>query len=564
VHKVFAKYKNFIKDWSNQMKYIRWLWKHSKPFIPSLILLIGINIIITLTSVGMSIAGKLIIDEATLGSNIKKGIVIYIILILVGLILGGFLELLNVVVNEKFSFGIRRKVYRNILDTCWTEISQYHSGDLMTRLTSDINTIASGITYVIPSILTLLVRLIAAFLTLMYYDSSFAIFALILGPFAAIISIMLGKAVKKLQVKVQETEAAYRSYTQESISNIVIIKAFCGQQRAVERLNELRNERLYWIKKKQKTSVIASTAMNMAYYAGYMSAFAWGAVKLSTNSITYGTMSVFLSLVNQVQGPVVDLSKEIPQIISILASAGRVIEIENLPLENTKELPIQPLEMNLGINDLTFGYTREWIFQNTDIKIYSGEFVAIIGTSGIGKTTLIRLIMGFLTPLKGEITVIDEEGNELPITAGAREYMSYVPQGNTLMSGTIADNLRMGKPDATKEDMWKALLAASAEKFIRDMPEGVETKIGENGLGLSEGQAQRISIARALIRKVPLLILDEATSSLDEKTELEVLRNIRALKPSPTCILITHRYSVLQFCDRELEIKEGRILNYEC
>lgn len=558
------KYIYFFKDWSNQRRYMTWLWAHIKPFLSSLLFLLGVDIILALLSVAMSVVGKVIIDTATEGNNIKQGIVLYIGLVIVGLLFGGIYGLLGVYANEKISFGIRRKIYRKILDSSWIEVSKYHTGDLMTRLTSDINTIASGIAYIIPSIFTLFIKLSAAFFTLLYFDSTFALFALILGPIAAIISVLLGKVVRKLQVKVQETEASYRSFMQESMSNMVIVKSFCSQDLAERKLGQLRNDRLFWVMKKQKMSVVASTAMNIAYYLGYITAFAWGALKLSTNAITFGTMSVFLSLVNQVQGPVVELSKAIPQIISILASAGRVIEIQELEEEDTKKIPLNPQKISIIAENLTFGYTEEHVISNAQLRLKAGEFAAIIGTSGIGKTTLIRLFMAFLTPTEGSIILEDEQGNRMTATAGVREFISYVPQGNTLMSGTIGENLRMGKPNATEQEMWEVLRAAKAEDFVKEMPNGMDTVIGEKAMGLSEGQAQRISIARALIRKAPLLILDEATSSLDEQTELAVLQNIRSLEPVPTCILITHRQSVLPFCDRELEIKEGGIWNHEC
>ena len=557
---MFQKYINFFKDWSNQTKYAKWLIKYTKPYIPSLVLMMGFSLITSLISVGMAIIGKYIIDGATAGNNIFTGIVLYVIIIFTMQIISVISSLLSVVINEKFSFGIRKQVYERILNTCLEDISNYHTGDLMTRLTSDTSTIASGISTTLPSIITLVVELVTTFFTLLYYDATLAIFAVILAPVAVFSSAFLGKKLKVLQVKVQESESNYRSFIQESLSNIMIIKTFCQEDYSSNKLTELRNERLHWVLKKNRMSLAASTAMNCTFQIGYIVAFAWGAFKLSTKSITYGTMSVFLTLVNRIQAPILNLATTVPQVVSILASAGRVIELQNLPEEVKQEEHLQPENIGVTVSNLTFGYQKDLIFQDTDLSITPGEFVAIVGESGIGKTTLIRLMLSFISTGQGSIEFFNQRGETELTNGGSRAFMSYVPQGNTLFSGTIAHNVRMGNPDATDDEVITALKNACAYNFVMEFPDGIYTEIGERGHGLSEGQAQRIAIARALIRKAPFLILDEATSSLDEKTELNVLESIRNFTPSPTCILITHRRSVLAYCDRELRIEDKKII----
>ena len=548
----------FVKDWDNQSGYAKWLIRYTKPYIPALGLLMLFSVGASLIGVYMSVIGKNIIDTATSGGKITGLIILYVAIILAVQIGNAGSSLMTVYVNEKFSFGVRKQVYEKIINSCWDKISKYHTGDLMTRLTSDTGTIADGIATVIPQIITLLIELVVTFFTLFYYEPFLAIFALCLAPIAGLMSTWLGKKMKRLQVKVQESESEYRSFITESLSNILVLKAFCGEDYASDRLTELRDQRFYWVFKKAKLSLGASTSMGLAFQCGYLVAFSWGAIGLSLKTITYGTMSVFLTLINRIQAPIIQLANMLPKIVSILASAGRVMELQNLPVENRIEEHITAEDVGVEVSGLSFSYGKERILDEAELKIVPGEFVAIVGESGIGKTTLVRLMMSFLQSPEGIIRFYNNKGETEIANGGSREFISYVPQGNTLFSGTIAHNVRMGKQDATDEEVIEALKAACAYDFIREMPQGINTVIGERGHGLSEGQAQRISIARAIIHSAPFMVLDEATSALDEKTELAVLESIRKLTPTPTCLLITHRRSVLDYCDREIRIDDKK------
>ena len=429
----------------------------------------------------------------------------------------------------------------------------------MTRLTSDVSAVSDGVSNTIPRIIRLLVELLVTFFTLAYFDLRLALFALLVAPIAMFASLILGRKLKYLTVKVQESESKYRSFMQESLANILIEKSFCLEDFSEDKLTKLRDERIYWVFKKNRTNMYASAAMGLSFQLGYIVAFVWGAICIANNTITYGTMTVFLQLVNRIQAPIISLAQMVPKLISMMASAGRIIEIQQLPKEEYSDEQIEPKKIGISISDISFGYTDEMVFDDASIEFKPGEFTAIVGKSGIGKTTLVRLIMAFTKNMEGKISFYNEKGENMDACPNARNFIAYVPQGNTLFSGSIRENILMGHQGATEEEILEALESAAAMDFVKDLPDGIDTLIGEKGVGISEGQAQRIAIARALVRKAPVLILDEATSSLDEKTELRVLEGIRKWNPAPTCLLITHRRSVLQYCDREIQIVDRKM-----
>ncbi|HKM34420.1 MAG TPA: ABC transporter ATP-binding protein, partial [Lachnospiraceae bacterium] len=493
------------KDKDNQYHYTKWLFQYSKPYLWKIILIMLINLGTTGLTLVMTLITKRIIDNATGGvsENLLLLIGVYFALTILTQIIGIVVSLFSTMLNEKFSFGIRKQIYDKIMRSHWIDVKKYHTGDLMTRLTSDAGSVADGIVGTIPDIIRLFVELIMVFFTLLYFSPLIAVFALLIAPVAALTSWLLGKKLKKLQVKVQETESAYRSFLQESLANLLIVKSFCNEDYSIDRLTELREDRFFWVLKRTKMGLASSTAMSLSFQIGYIVAFAYGAMQVASKVITYGTMSVFLTLVNRVQVPIMMLAQQIPKVVAVLASAGRIIEIQNVPEEEFAKDHIAADNVGLSIKDVTFGYDKETVIENASCEIQPHEFVAIIGESGIGKTTLIRLIMSFMSQYQGDIEFFNQNGERERANAGMRNYIAYVPQGNTLFSGTIRENIRMGKLDATEDEMTEALKLASGFEFVMDLPNGIDTVIGERGHGISEGQAQRIAIARALIRKAP-------------------------------------------------------------
>ncbi len=554
---------NFVrwaKDWRNQKTYFKWLVEYTKPYLPKIILILILDLSEILFTTWMAILSKDIIDKATGGSGVAGLLVAYAVMIFLTLGLEMGSQLLALVLDEKFSFGIRKQVYEQIVHAYWMEIKKYHTGDLMTRLTSDAGNIANGIIYTIPTIIKLGLQFIVAFVTMLYYEPLLALVALMLGPVAAITSIVLGRKLKYLSMRVQESEATYRSFIQESMANLLVVKSFANEEYSTNRLVNLRDERFYWVYKKSRMSIFSGSVMSFSFQLAYIVAFTFGAISLSREAITYGTMSLFLVLINRIQAPIIGLAQQIPKIVQIFASAERVMDLEDLPLEEPNQVADPKGALGVHVDDVTFGYElKENVLEDVSLDVKPGEFVAIIGESGIGKTTLIRLIMSFMSRYDGKISFSTENGETIPASAGMREWMSYVPQGNTLFSGTIRENIRMGKLDATEEEMIEALKMSAAYDFVMDLPKGLDTVIGERGHGISEGQAQRIAIARCLIRKASLIIFDEATSSLDPDTEIAVLKGIESISPRPTCIIITHRLSVLPYCDRQIKVKNKKV-----
>ncbi len=551
-----GKVKELWLDRKNQYTYAKWLGEYVKPYLGRIIFMIFISELATVLSLWMVNISKNIIDGAQEGHPIKRMIVVYVILMLVMQFISLGSSFLSTYLNEYFSFGIRKQLFDKIIRSHWMDVKRFHSGDLMTRLTSDAGAISDGLIGTIPHIITLCIDLVLVFVMLFRESKLLAILALAIAPVAGIVSWMFGRKLKKMQVEVQKNEAAYRSFMQESMTNLLVVKSFANEDYAVDKLTTLREKCFYWILKRTKFGLASTGVMSLAFQTGYIAAFAYGAYQISLGNITYGTMSVFLALVNRVQAPIMQLASQIPAVVRTLASAGRVIELENIPNEERIESDFKHENIGVDIKDVSFSYVaNETVLENVNVSVKPGEFVAIIGESGIGKTTLIRLVMSFMSKFDGDITFTNSNGETIKASARSRDFIAYVPQGNTLFSGTIRENILMGNLNATDEELITALKMAAAYDFVMDLPQGIDTVIGERGHGISEGQAQRIAIARAFVRKAPLLILDEATSALDEATELNVIKGLQELNPKPTCIVITHRRSILQYCDREIKIE---------
>jgi len=554
----------FFRDWDNQSNYLKWMMTKTKPFIGSLMFLFVLNLLISVTGIGSTVITKYIIDGAT-GSGqdfTTLGVIILIVLTAVSIAISAVSGILTTYINERYAFSIRTKVYDNILHGAWQKIMSFHSGDIVTRLTSDIDRVANGISSIIPNIFFLIIRLIIAFCVLFFYDPFLALAALLLGPVGVLLSLVFSGKLKKYQEELNKTESEYRSFMQETVANIPVVKTFEQEAFCNERLASLRDRRLHIIMNRNKLNMAMNLCIRSVFSIGYLVAFCWSIYRLSTNSITYGTMTIFLSLVSQVQEPIINLGSIIPQFITVLASTGRILEMDSINTEKRAEKIIKAGEKNIGlrIQNVTFGYGRENVLENVNLDIKPNDIVGIVGYSGSGKTTLVRLILSLVNSQnEGKFMFYDDKGATEEVSAAVRRFISYVPQGNTLISGTIADNLRAGNQHATEAELWQALEIADSSSFVKELDDGLNTSIGENAIGLSEGQAQRIAIARAIIKAAPILILDEATSALDVQTEEQVIKRMCESNLLHTCFIITHRRSMLNYCTRALEIDDKQL-----
>ena len=555
------KYIGFLKDGKGQRKYLRWLAKLTAKSKKSLLGLLLLNTSVAVASVLVSLVNKSIVDKA--GDQV---VLRTLVIIMVGLqlfsIVGGVLEsLLEATITEKYACQMRSSLFERFLRLPWISRTEYHSEELLSRITSDVEQITSGVSRLIISGGALIVRLILAFCLLWNYAPALAVALIIIAPIGAVAGKLISRGMNKIQKEYQQTEADYRIFLQERLSKATLVQIFGQEENSISRLQEIQDKRLSLVRKKNKWKVLGTGVIGITFTGAHMIAFVVGALMVNDGAITFGVMTAFLSLVGQIQGPIYSLANQIPQIVGVLASAGRIIEVSELEEEQADPEEIRVFTDGnegcacLGIlaDSVTVGYKAEAVVQNVSFDIKPGQMVMMAGKSGAGKTTLLRAIMGFLPSSEGELSFYSENGIRKKCDVNTRKLISYVPQGNTLMFGTIADNLRMGKSDATKEEMREVLRIADALDFVESLPEGVDTKIGEKATGISEGQAQRISIARALLKKSAVLILDEATSALDEKTEMKILDAI-ARSEHPTVLYVSHRRYLDKYADQVVEL----------
>lgn len=550
-------------------KNLAFIGKYARPF---LLPLIGFSLILagsSLLGVASALVMRSLIDTATEAAALKdvfRPALLMIAVVLTTIVSSSISSVIAVSLTERFSMNLRQSLFNHTCRAQWLPLSAYHSGDLLTRMTSDVSAITNNVVNTIPGMISLIVRFLASFAVLMVFDPSLAIFALVLGPLSIVVVRVLAKKLSFFYKKIQETESRFRSFIQETMANSAVVKVFSGEEASVNKLNELHKERMHWVIKRNRLSVSSSIALSLGYYVGYLGALLRGIQGIIAGTTSFGTLTAFLQLVSQVQGPVISLAQTMPGLVGMLASADRIRQIMDLPLEEPAG-NLSVSSVGLQLSGVSFGYGRPeqadkriyqdpLVLQNVSLYVNPGEIVSVMGISGAGKTTFIRLLLALVPPSKGTITFIDKSGNRYPASPATRSLISYVPQGNTLISGTIAENLRLAKPSATDGELKKALTRAAAD-FVFSLPEGLETVVGERGTGLSEGQAQRLAIARALLRGAPFLILDEATSALDLALERQLYENIKQM--NITCLTITHRTYALKVSDRTYQLTEGRL-----
>jgi ABC-type multidrug transport system fused ATPase/permease subunit len=422
-------------------------------------------------------------------------------------------------------------------------------------LEQDVNNVVNFVAETLPNAVSVVALFLGAFVYLFTMDHSLALIIVVMFPIFLVLSkIYMGK-MRQLTREVRESDSQVQSLLQESVQNRILVKTLESEDEIVDRLSDQHSALREKVVKKTRFSVISNLIVNVGFATGYLVAFAWSALRMSVGSLSYGGMTAFLQLVNKIQNPARNLSKLVPQFVSVFTAAERLMLFEDIPLEEKGE----PIEVEgpcgIQINEVSFAYPDDPdtpIIDKLSFDFKPGTCTAIVGETGAGKTTLLRMILALIRPDSGNVYIYNKVERFIvsPLT---RCNITYVPQGNTMLSGSIRDNLLLGNVDATEEQMYEALDEACAD-FVRELPDGLDTEMTEQGGGLSEGQAQRICIARALLRNSPLMILDEATSALDPETEKKLLNNILE-NNSRTVIFITHRPVVLRYCDTSLNLE---------
>ena len=544
---------------------LNWIKSNSVSELPKMVSLIICDAFYSVCGVSMAVFAKLIIDSAQKGD--KDGLIHNAIILLLVIVAQISLKLLSkaleVRISGKLEMRYKTKLFDSILKKDYLKITQYHSGELMTRLTSDVSVVSQAVTTIIPAIVSTVTRLICAFAVLFALDKWFALLFLIAGLVLFVFTRIFRGSMKKLHRAVQETDGSVRSFMQESIESVLVIKIFNVGKKILEKSAVLQKDNFDAKIKKNRWSIFANLGFSAAFSLGYLFGLVWSGAKLCAGSMTFGTLTAIMQLISQVQAPFTSLSGIVPQYYSMIASAERIIEIEKLSASkslNDKNIHTEKVysEMQeIRFDNVSFGYGRDSVIENADFTIKKNDFTVISGISGIGKSTLFKLLVGVVLPDKGEIYIKCGE-KKYGIDKYMRGLFAYVPQGNMLFSGTIRDNIQFFNGSASDEDIMRAVKISCAEEFVNELPDGLDTVLLENGHGLSEGQIQRLAIARAVLTDAPILLLDEATSALDEKTEKQVLSNIRELK-NKTCVIISHKTAAFEICDTELRIADKKI-----
>lgn len=545
---------------------IKWMWHtfHKERWhVFVLVFTNALNAVLTIVYADFS---KRIINAASEDHSVEKVIynaVMFLILIMFQLLLTLVSRSFTERCKARIEVTLRKYILDLVMKKDYQGVTKYHTGEIQNRMTSDVTTISDGFTRIVPNLVHFVVKLLCAFIYLIVLDKIFSVVFLVGGLLVFFSSFLFRKILKMLYKRVQESEGKVRSFIQEILTSLLVVKSFGVEKKVSEESDELMEFNYKTKMKRRLFGIIANAGISTTFNLGYVFALAYGAYRI-VNGLDFGTVTAMLQLVNQIQQPFASLSGMLPQYFALLASAERIIELDGIKDEfekNDSDIDVQKTYQELkyiNFSDITFAYDRDVILDNTSLIVNKGDFVAIMGISGIGKSTLLKLLLGVFNISSGSIT-LETENESIPVDCHTRKLFSYVPQGNFLLSGSIRDNLTFINSNATDEEIKEALRISCADQFVYDLPDGINTVIGERGIGLSEGQLQRLAIARSILSKSPVMLLDEATSALDEATELRFLKNLKEMQ-NKTCIIVSHKTAALEICNKHIQIVEGKVV----
>ena len=551
----------------NKTKYstrtiIKWLYRHSK----GCRLQAAINAFIGISLVGLGLLGvetsRTITEIATNdreGDIITTGI-IFVCIFLAELLLHIAQTWVGAVLGVKTQNITQQYFFSRLLRGQWNGIERFHSGDVLNRLFGDVNDIVNLMTEVIPTFLTVIIQFIASLVYLFYLNTSLAIFLIISSPIFLLLSRLYFRKMRRIVRHIKDSNSTIQAIIQECVQHKMVIKVLGQENSMVDKLERRQSLLRNQTKARARFSIFTKAVISIGFSGSYTVAFVWGLLQVQQGVITMGVLMAFTMLIHRIQRPLIDIARLLPVFVNSITSSERLIELESLPLEDTSDsVTCSPTSLSdkLGVSfkDVTYRYSDKGrnILSHFSHDFLPGSFTAILGETGAGKTTLIRMMLALINPQEGDVRLISSDNEKnAALTPSSRDrvkergYFSYIPQGNTLFSGSIRENLLMGNPNATTEEMRNALHIAMAD-FVFDLPDGIFTKCSEQGGGLSEGQAQRIAIARAILRPCKILLLDEATSALDVQTEKTLLENLKQHFKNTTIIFVTHRLAVVDF-----------------
>jgi ABC-type bacteriocin/lantibiotic exporter with double-glycine peptidase domain len=555
-------FSRFHKDDPAQFrKELLWLFRRMMRHKVMVVMVCVLGLIGTLMGLASSVATKYLIDAVTLRNNS----LLTAALLTLFMMLGSFaLQALSSRISARVHIKVRNDnqslTFGKILHAGWEALEPYRSGDLLHRLETDVGIVSDGVISYFPNLLTACVRFAGSLIIMVIYDPTMALITFLGVPVMLFVSRYQMARLRHHSVNMKELGGEVMSFQEDSFRNLTSIKAFSIVDQFEDEMRRLQGRYSDAYLSFNAYHISMSTLMNLVSMLFSTGCFGWAIFRLWSGDITYGSMTMFLQLASTLRGSFSAIVSQIQASITLTTSAGRLMAVEELPSEDDQvpEGLCDEKELSVSLNQVDFHYNNGDIVLNPfDFHTEPGELIAIIGPSGEGKTTLLRLLLGLVQPCSGKAQLTGSTGSNYPLTAGTRNAFAYVPQGNSVFSGTIAQNLRLVAPNATDEDLRRALDIACALDFVEQLPNGIHYTLGAGGRGISEGQAQRIAIARALLRRAPILLLDEATSALDCETEKRLLDNLLNSDMINTCILVTHRPSSADFCHRTYEIRNG-------
>lgn len=532
-----------------------WLWRVLKGNRRQTLLNAAIGIAGVVVSLLMVLVMQRTIDVA---SGARQGSIYWGVAMMGGLILCEFgLNILRVWIKNILGVKAQNVMQQQILDRLlrseWRGKNAYHTGDVINRMEEDVKTVVGFITETLPRTLSVVMMFVGAFFYLMQMDTWLAVTTVGILPIFVSVSRIYVAQMRRLSRRVRTSDSRIQNLLTEAVQHVTLLKTMEAGEQMVGQLEGQQAELRHHVRQRTKFSIVSNLFVNGGFSLGYLIAFLWGAVRLSAQTITFGQMTAFLQLVYRIQGPARDMIRLAPAFVSVFTAAERLLELEECPVEEQGASDLLAGPCGIRITNVTYKYDADMssVIQNLSFDFKPGTCTAIMGETGAGKTTLLRLILALIKPTDGQVEIYNSE-RSAEISPLHRCNLVYVPQGNTLLSGTIRDNLLMANPMATDEELWAVLRVACAD-FVADLPQQLDTVCSESGGGLSEGQAQRIAIARALLRNRPIMLFDEATSALDVETERRLLEQVLR-NHHKTILFITHREAVVNYCDQTLHI----------